>query len=416
MRAEIITIGDEILIGQIVDTNSAWMGQQLSLNGIVVHQITTVSDDKAHILKALSEAEQRADIILITGGLGPTKDDITKKTLCDYFNSDLILNEQVLEDVTKIFASFNRPVTAINRLQAEVPRNCEVLRNEKGTAPGMVFYVGHKMFVSMPGVPYEMKAMMATSVIPLIQSKFDLPFIFHKSVLTQGIGESLLAERIESWENQLADHQIKLAYLPSMGAVRLRLSSIGNKHSELVQKIDQAIEGLKVLIPEFIYGYEEFGEAQQSIAERLIQALRDQKWTVSIAESCTGGHISAMLTAIAGCSDVFMGGMVAYQNELKTTFLNVPQALITEKGAVSVEVVEAMAIGISKAFNTNCSIAVSGIAGPSGGTKEKPVGTVCIAIKINEQVMSQQLKLSNNRQRNIELASKTALTWLLKTL
>ncbi len=416
MRAEIITIGDEILIGQIVDTNSAWMGQQLNLNGIHVHQITSVSDQKEHILKALAEAESRAEIILMTGGLGPTKDDITKHTLCEYFDSDLILDEQVLEDVTKIFASFNRPVSAINRLQAEVPRVCEVIKNEKGTAPGMVFYKGQKIFVSMPGVPYEMKAMMSSKVLPLLISKFNLPFIFHKTVLTQGIGESLLAEKIELWEDALAKQQIKLAYLPAMGAVRLRLSTSGTNQSVLIAKVEEAIEQLKILIPEYIYGYEIFGETQQDLAELLLAKLRSLHFTLSLAESCTGGYISSKLTAIEGCSDVYIGTMVAYQNHIKTQFLNVPESLIEERGAVSMEVVEAMASGITKAYNTNCSIAVSGIAGPSGGTKEKPVGTVCIAIKINDLVLSQKFKFSSQRHRNIELASQTAMVWLLKTL
>jgi nicotinamide-nucleotide amidase len=416
MRAEIITIGDEILIGQIVDTNSAWMGQQLNLNGIHVHQISSVSDNREHILRALSEAEARADVILITGGLGPTKDDITKKTLCDYFETDLVLNELVLDDVTKIFASFNRSVSDINKKQAEVPRICEVMRNYRGTAPGMVIYRNNKMFVSMPGVPHEMKAMVSEQVIPLIQSKYDLPFIFHKTVLTQGIGESVLAEKIEVWENELADKNIKLAYLPSMGAVRLRLSTSGAHFDTLVKNIEDAIEKLVPQISEFIYGYEIYGEEQKNIAELLIEKLRTKQMTISTAESCTGGFIASQITAIAGSSAVYKGSIVAYDNLIKEAFLNVPATLIKEKGAVSIEVVEQMAIEICKQMKTDCSIAVSGIAGPDGGTNEKPVGTICIAIKIKDQVFSKQHKFFKVRQRNIEFTSQTALSWLLKAL
>jgi nicotinamide-nucleotide amidase len=416
MRAEIITIGDEILIGQIVDTNSAWMGQQLNLNGIHVHQISSVSDHREHILKALAEAESRADVILITGGLGPTKDDITKKTLCDYFETDLVLNELVLEDVTKIFASFNRGVSDINKKQAEVPRICEVIRNGRGTAPGMVIYRNNKMFVTMPGVPHEMKAMVSEQVIPLIQSKYDLPFIFHKTVLTQGIGESVLAEKIENWENELANKNIKLAYLPSMGAVRLRLSTSGVNFDALVKNIEDAIEKLVPQISEFIYGYEIYGEEQKNIAALLIEKLKSKQMTISTAESCTGGFIASQITAIAGSSAVFKGSIVAYDNVIKEKFLNVPATLIKEKGAVSIEVVELMAKEICKQFNTDCSIAVSGIAGPDGGTNDKPVGTICIAIKIGENLYSKQHKFFKVRQRNIEFTSQTALSWMLKTL
>jgi nicotinamide-nucleotide amidase len=416
MRAEIITIGDEILIGQIVDTNSAWMAQQLNLNGIHVHQISSVSDNRDHILQALSEAEARADVILITGGLGPTKDDITKKTLCDYFETDLVLNELVLDDVTKIFASFNRSVTDINKKQAEVPRMCEVIRNYRGTAPGMVIYRNNKMFVSMPGVPHEMKAMVSEQVIPLIQSKFALPFIFHKTVLTQGIGESVLAEKIELWENDLADKNIKLAYLPSMGAVRLRLSTSGSDFEELVENIDTEIEKLVPQISEFIYGYEIYGSEQKNIAELLIDKLKAKQMTIATAESCTGGFIASQITAIAGSSTVYKGSVVAYDNAIKENFLDVPADLIKEKGAVSIEVVEQMAKAICKQFKTDCSIAVSGIAGPDGGTTDKPIGTICIAIKINDKVYSKQHHFFKVRQRNIEFTSQTALSWLLKEL
>jgi nicotinamide-nucleotide amidase len=268
----------------------------------------------------------------------------------------------------------------------------------------------------MPGVPHEMKAMVSEQVIPLIQSKYDLPFIFHKTVLTQGIGESVLAEKIENWENELANKNIKLAYLPSMGAVRLRLSTSGVNFDALVKNIEDAIEKLVPQISEFIYGYEIYGEEQKNIAALLIEKLKSKQMTISTAESCTGGFIASQITAIAGSSAVFKGSIVAYDNVIKEKFLNVPATLIKEKGAVSIEVVELMAKEICKQFNTDCSIAVSGIAGPDGGTNDKPVGTICIAIKIGENLYSKQHKFFKVRQRNIEFTSQTALSWMLKTL
>jgi nicotinamide-nucleotide amidase len=328
----------------------------------------------------------------------------------------LVLNELVLADVTAIFNSFNRGVSEINKKQAEVPRICSVIRNEKGTAPGMVIERNSKLFISMPGVPHEMKAMLTKDVIPLIQDRFQLPYIYHKTVLTQGIGESILAEKIEAWENELSQKNIKLAYLPSMGAVRLRLSASGNNKAHLENDIETEIKKLQSQISDFIYGYEVYGEQQQSIAELLIQKLKQKRLTIAVAESCTGGYIAAQITAIPGCSEAFKGGIVAYDNEIKTQFLNVPAEVLSENGAVSIEVVERMAKEICKQFKTDCSIAVSGIAGPDGGTEEKPVGTICIAIKIGDEIYSKQHKFFKVRQRNIEFTSQTALSWMLKCL
>jgi nicotinamide-nucleotide amidase len=414
MRAEIITIGDEILIGQIVDTNSAWIGQQMNLIGLKIHQISSVSDNREHILKALSEAEARADVILITGGLGPTKDDITKHTINEYFNSELVLNETVLEDVTKIFASFNRTVTEINRKQAEVPKIAEVIRNFNGTAPGMAIYRNNKLFVSMPGVPHEMKAMVSEQVIPLIQMKFKLPYIYHHTVLTQGIGESMLAEKIQHWEDGLAMDNIKLAYLPNFGSVRLRLTTAGNDYKILLQKVDEKVRELKILIAPFIYGYERFGETPMNMSERLVKSLTDRVLTISTAESCTGGKIASEIVSIVGASSVFKGSIVAYSNTIKQQFLNVSSELLERFGAVSTEVTECMAKHICETFQTNCGIAVSGIAGPDGGTKEKPVGTVCVSLQWNDKVKSFKWRFSKERQRNIDLATQTALVELLK--
>src|SRR3954468_395227 len=299
---EIITIGDEILIGQIVDTNSAFMAQLLNLNGISIKQISSVSDNREHIIKALDEAKERADIILITGGLGPTKDDITKKTLCEYFNTTMRFDETAYQDVVAIFSAYNKEVTPINRKQAEVPSICEVLRNHHGTAPGMWFDVEGKVFVSMPGVPFEMKALMTNEVVPKLKSRFKFPEIFHKTVLTQGIGESSLSELISDWEDQLATVNIKLAYLPSPGLVRLRLSTTGPDSKKLVAEVEKQIASLHTIAGQYIYGYETYGEEKKTMEQLVGELLKTTKTTVSTAESCTGGYISHLLTSIPGSS------------------------------------------------------------------------------------------------------------------
>jgi nicotinamide-nucleotide amidase len=298
MEVEIITIGDEILIGQIVDTNSAFMGQLLNLNGLSVKQISSVSDNREHIIKALDEAKERADIIIMTGGLGPTKDDITKKTLCEYFNTTMRFDENAYADVVSLFATYGKEVTPLNRLQAEVPAICEVIRNKNGTAPGMWFAVDEKIFISLPGVPYEMKALMSNEVIPKIKSLFKLPSIVHKTVLTQGIGESSLSELISDWEESLAEDNIKLAYLPAPGMVRLRLSTKGDNETKLNLIVDKKIEELKTIISEYIYAYEVYGETKESLEQIVGQLLKKNSKTVSTAESCTGGYISHLITKV----------------------------------------------------------------------------------------------------------------------
>ncbi|MCE3279964.1 MAG: damage-inducible protein CinA [Bacteroidetes bacterium] len=317
MQVEIITIGDEILIGQIVDTNSAFIGQLLNLNGMSVKQITSVSDDREHILNALDEARNRADVILITGGLGPTKDDITKKTLCEYFNTTMRFDEGAYEDVVNIFATYGKEVTPLNRLQAEVPAICEVVRNKNGTAPGMWFNVDEKIFVSMPGVPYEMKALMKDQVIPKLISLFKLPFIVHKTVLTQGIGESTLSEMISDWEDSLKESNIKLAYLPSPGMVRLRLSTKGHNKEELDLITDKKIQELKGIISQYIYGYEVYGEEKQTLEMIVGEMLKKRNKTVSTAESCTGGYISHLITKVSGSSKYYIGSVISYAYEIK---------------------------------------------------------------------------------------------------
>ncbi len=416
MQVEIITIGDEILIGQIVDTNSAFIGQLLNMNGMSVKQISSVSDEREHILKALAEAKSRASVILITGGLGPTKDDITKKTLAEYFNCKMRFDEEAYQDVTNLFAQYGKEVTPINRLQAEVPEICEVVRNYNGTAPGMWFDVDGTIYVSMPGVPYEMKAMMQNQIVPKIKERFKLPFIFHKTVLTQGIGESALSELISEWEDSLAAVNIKLAYLPQPGMVRLRLSTKGENETVLKLNVEQKIEALKLIIAEYIFGYETFGEEKETLEQIIGKLLKEQGKTISTAESCTGGYISHLITKIPGSSEYYMGSVISYSYDIKENELGVSKEILEKQGAVSQEVVEQMAKAIRKKYKTDYSISASGIAGPGGGTEEKPVGTVWIAVATPEKVISEKFLFGNNRERNIHKTANAALNMLRKEL
>ncbi|MGP8216814.1 MAG: competence/damage-inducible protein A [Bacteroidia bacterium] len=411
MLAEIITIGDELLIGQVVDTNSAWIAALLNETGIKVYQITSVSDTREHILTALKEASMRADIILITGGLGPTSDDITKHTLCEYFNTKLRLDERSLEDVTNIFKKFGKEVTAINRRQAEVPENCTPLQNKNGTAPGMWFEERGKIYVSMPGVPYEMKGLMTDEVIPRLKKEFTLPVIIHKNVLTQGIGESFLSGKIAEWETSLAKEEIKLAYLPSPSMVRLRLSITGKDAAVLNERIERKVGELQKIIGQYIYGYD--NDTLEGIIGKL---LIEKKQTLSTAESCTGGYISHLITSVPGSSEYFKGGIVSYANEVKINELGVGKETIEAHGAVSQQVVEQMANGAIKNLGTDYSVAVSGIAGPHGGTPEKPVGTVWIAIATPSKTFSKRFQFAGTRDRNIIVTGLTALNMLRKEI
>jgi len=407
MKAELITIGDEILIGQIVDSNSAWMAQQLNDAGIHVTQITSISDNKQHILDALELAGTRADIILITGGLGPTKDDITKSTLCTFFNTKLVLNDEVLKHVKALFDSFGAELLEVNKRQAEVPANCEVIMNQKGTAPGMWFSHEGKIYVSMPGVPYEMKAIISGYVIPKLQELFKMPHIVHKTVLTQGVGESFLAEKIADWENSLGSDGIKLAYLPSAGSVRLRLSTSGEDEQLLHEKVERKASELNDLIKPHIYG-----EETESLEGVVGRVLAEHNKTLATAESCTGGYIAHLLTSIAGSSRYFVGSVVAYSNEIKENHLGVDPALIEHAGAVSEEVVKAMAVGIRQRYGTDYAISCSGIAGPDGGTEEKPVGTVWICVASEDKILAKLYQFGPNRKRVIRITALTALNML----
>ena len=417
MNAEIISIGDEILIGQITNTNAQWMAQQLNLIGISVKQISTVGDNREDIIRIFSEAKNRADIILITGGLGPTNDDITKQCLCEFFNTKLIFNEQCFEDVTRIFAERNLEMPAINRGQAEIPENCIPIRNKNGTAPGMWFESNPNgiIFVSLPGVPYEMKAMMSDFVIPELQKKFNKNFIVHKTIHTQGIGESSLAEKIKEWEDSLAKHEIKLAYLPAPGQVKLRLSAEGINQEKIIQSIDKKIAELRQIIPGYIFAIEEFGKEPETLEKVIGEILRQKKKTLAVAESCTGGYIAHLITSIAGSSDYFNGGIIAYSNEIKINVLKVDSKILEERGAVSKEVAEQMSDGVRKRLKADFGISTTGIAGPTGGSTEKPVGTVWVSVASEDKIISEKFNFGNNRERNIRRASLSALN-LLRTL
>ncbi len=416
MKAEILTIGDEILIGQITNTNSVWIAQQLNLIGIKVVHMASIADDGEAITRAFNDAMNRADFVFITGGLGPTKDDITKNIFAKFFDTTLEMDAQVLEDIDSFFTKRGRHLSELNRNQALVPKGCIVFRNRSGTAPGMWMKKNNTVFISMPGVPYEMKALVSESILPKIIKEFQLPFIYHKTVLTQGIGESALAELIEAWEDGLAAKNIKLAYLPQAGLVRLRLSSSGDNHQLLEQDVELEIEKLKAVVGKYIYGYENYGEETPSLERIVSELLREKGKTVSLAESCTGGYVSSLLTAIPGASDVFKGAIVPYTNKAKHELLQVDEDIFTSVGAVSQECVEQLAQQVLKVFDSDYSIAISGIAGPTGGTPEKPVGTVWVAIASKENVKAVKLQFGDHRQRNITMTGNSALNMLRKLL
>lgn len=406
MLAEIITIGDEILIGQIVDTNSAWMAKQLNDAGIRIKQISSVSDSKEHILTALGEAAKRADIILITGGLGPTKDDITKKTIAEYFNVGMVENAGALDNVTRIFAKYNRPLLDINRLQAQVPSNCEVIGNKNGTAPGMWFNEGGKIYVSMPGVPFEMMYMMEEEVIPKIKSLFKLPAIVHKTILTVGEGESFLAKRIEDIEDSLPSY-IKLAYLPKLGQVRVRLSAYGDNEAQLINEVDKYAAQLVERMGSIV-----IAEEDVTIEKAILDIMEKNELTLSVAESCTGGYLSHLFTQHAGSSKVFLGGAVSYSNNLKEDVLGVKQETLSQFGAVSEQTATEMVQGALANFKSNYAIAITGIAGPDGGTEDKPVGTVWIAVASTQKTEVKKFTFGNKRLQNIERSAISALGML----
>ncbi|MDW5290086.1 CinA family nicotinamide mononucleotide deamidase-related protein [Formosa sp. PL04] len=413
MQAEIITIGDEILIGQIIDTNSAYIAQALNKIGVSVYQITSIQDDKTHILKALKEAEGNADIIIITGGLGPTKDDITKHTLAEYFNDTLELDEAVLKHVQGIFAKYSaNPISQLNVNQALVPSMASVLHNEYGTAPGMWIESDNKVFVSLPGVPFEMKGLIDSDVIPRIQKKYKCPFIMHKTYMTYGLGESALAERIEAWEDALPK-EIKLAYLPNIGKVRLRLSAKGLDKAAIITEMDRQEQLLMPQIKDVFVGIEGF---EDTMEEQIGKTLTVLGQSVSTAESCTGGRIAEQFTSHPGASEYFKGSVVSYATQAKIDVLNIPEALILEHSVVSSEVAEAMAKSALKMFNSDYAIATTGNAGPSKATDKEELGTVFIAIASKTGVYSEKFNLGNLRIKVVNKAVDKALGMLQKEI
>ncbi|MVN21987.1 competence/damage-inducible protein A [Mucilaginibacter arboris] len=410
MLAEIITIGDEILIGQIIDSNSAWMAQQLNAAGIRVKQISSVSDNRKHILTAIKEASERADVILITGGLGPTKDDITKTTLAEYFKVGMKRDQETLDNVARIFARFNRPLLDVNIRQADVPENCEVLLNKNGTAPGMWFQENGKVYVSMPGVPHEMMYLMEDLVLPKLKASFNLPKIWHQTILTVGEGESFLAERIADIEDQLPP-QIKLAYLPKLGTVRLRLSAYGDDEEKMQQELALQTKKLTERLGSTVAATEDI-----PLEKAILLLMAKNKQTLSLAESCTGGYIAHLFTSQPGASSVFVGGAVSYSYEMKEKMLGVNSDTLWETGAVSEETVREMVEGALRNFSSDYAIAVTGIAGPDGGTPEKPVGTVWIGVARKDKTIAKKYVFGNKRIQNIERTAITAMGDLLKLL
>jgi nicotinamide-nucleotide amidase len=410
MKAEIISIGDELLLGQVIDTNSAWIGQELNKLGIHVHFKSTVGDSKDILLKTLNESAERSDIIIMTGGLGPTKDDLTKHVLCDYFETKLVQNEKVLEWVTSIFTNRNLPIITSNLEQAMLPESCEVLWNKNGTAPGMYFFKNGSAFISMPGVPFEMKCIFEEEVIPKLKKQFSFPTIIHKTLLTVSIGESFLAKKIAPIEDKLPNH-IKLAYLPNVGAVRLRLSAYGSNQETLTHELNTIINELYACIGEYI-----FGEEEESLANAVGKLLIKNKQTLATAESCTGGYLAHLITAISGSSAYYKGSILAYDNSVKEKVLQIDKSIIATHGAVSEACVMAMAKQARKVLETDFAIATSGIAGPSGGSAEKPVGTVWIAVASPTRCIAKVFNMGDHRGRTIERTALMGLDLLRKEL
>ena len=412
MKATIVTIGDEILIGQIVDTNSGYIAKSLDKIGVEIYEMISISDNKQHILDTFLKLQNKVDLVIITGGLGPTKDDITKKTFCEYFEDTLVENNQVLNHVTYLIETiFKRPISKINQDQALVPSKCQVLFNKMGTAPGMWMKKENTVFISLPGVPYEMKYLIENEVIPKIVSQYNRPYIIHKTILTYGQGESLIAEKIESWENNLPDF-IKLAYLPSPGRVRLRLSARGKNKEILEKAIDENVITLTKIIGDIIVGYDETETIEVVIGKLLAQ----NKFTLSTAESCTGGSISAIITSVAGSSSYFKGGIVSYDTSIKETVLKIEQELIKKHSVVSAEVAINMARKSQKIFKTDYAIATTGNAGPTKGDSDAEIGTVFIAIATPQTIVVEEYNFGEPREKVILRAVNKSLEMLQKEI
>ena len=412
MQAEIITIGDEILIGQVVDTNATFIAKELNKVGISVVQISSVQDDREHILQALGEAKSRAKIVLITGGLGPTKDDITKHVFCEYFGDTLVKNEAVLGHIEELFAKYlSTPISDVNRQQAMVPSKAVILHNAHGTAPGMWMESDGVSFISMPGVPFEMKGLMRDAVIPKLLNDFDRPYIVHRTLVTYGLGESAIAERIEAWENGLPPF-IKLAYLPNLGKVRLRLTAKGPDEKLLIDTVESEVGKLTPLISDILYGFED-GETLEVLVAKL---FTDRKMTLSTAESFTGGKIAQKITTVPGASSYYKGSVVSYATEAKVNLLHVPKELVEEHSVVSEAVAQAMALGAKKLFQTDFAIATTGNAGPTKGDSDAEIGTVYIAIAGPNGVFAERFLMGRHRVRIVEKAVNKAFEMVQKEI
>ena len=406
VNASIITIGDELLIGQTIDTNSAFIAKALNTIGVWIRRRVAIGDIRSEILATLSAESRQSDIVIITGGLGPTADDITKPALCDYFGATLKVNNDVLENVKAIFARINRPLMAVNEKQAEVPDSCTVLQNTRGTAPGMWFEKEGVVFVSLPGVPYEMESLIESEVIPRLKQRFALPHIIHQTILTAGRGESEIAALIAAFEKALPPH-IKLAYLPAYGMVKLRLTGRGSDRASLEEEMETHVTSLKALVADYLAS-----DKDKTLPEVVSDLLKEQKKYIATAESCTGGYIAHLLTARPGSSATFKGGVVSYANDAKEQALGVQHSTLERYGAVSEQTVTEMATGVLRKLDADYAIATSGIMGPDGGTAEKPVGTVWIAVANKNGVKAVKHFVRFDRKKNIEITAQFALNLL----
>jgi len=410
VKCAIITIGDEILIGQVVDTNAVWISKQLNRLGVRVCEMVTVADEEEQITSALDRYIGKYDLLIMTGGLGPTKDDITKEALASYFNSKMVVHPEVLEKITAFFKERGRTMIESNLRQAEVPEKCRVLMNHHGTAPGMWFEREGSILVSLPGVPYEMKGLMQDHIFYEVQKRVKVPHVVHKTIMTQGVPESYLAATLRHWEEDLPDC-VKLAYLPRPGIVRLRLTVVDKCAGEAEQLLKVIIDKLLDIIPKHVFGYDDI-----SLEESLGTLLKERELSLSTAESCTGGNIAKLITSISGSSGYFTGSVVAYDNRIKEVILEVESATIDEKGAVSREVVEQMARGIMNVYGTDTAIATSGIAGPDGGTEDKPIGTTWICVAYGRNVFAKKYRFGGTRERIIDQASYSAMQLLRRLI
>ena len=412
MKAVIITIGDEILIGQIVDTNSGFIAKSLDRIGVEVTEMISISDDKKHILDTFAQLQNKVDVVIVTGGLGPTKDDVTKKTFCDYFNDELVVDPKVLAHVTQLIEGyFKRPITQINKDQALVPSTCTVLHNQVGTAPGMWMKKENTVFISLPGVPFEMKYLVENEIIPKIVREYKRPYIIHKTILTYGQGESLVAERIENWENNLPDF-IKLAYLPNPGRVRLRLTARGTNKEELDAAIEANVQSLDAIIHDIIVGFDD----DETIEVVVGKMLTKQKRTISTAESFTGGKIASALSAVPGASNYFKGSIVSYATKTKVNVLEVSQEVIDQYSVVSAQVASAMALNVKKILKTDYAIATTGNAGPTKGDSDAEIGTVFIALATPDDIIVEEFNFGQPREKVIDRAVIKSLEILQKEI